>query len=261
MATGKHYTPGDDASRQTSPMNGAAGVRPVRTAAAKNAHGVAGSKRRPAGAGNMGNSPRRPRWHKPIRPLVVGALVGVLALVGVGGVLAWLVSTDSLTNTFGVGEIKTSIDEDFNNGDTIKENVAVKNEGNIDAWIRAQVNIYWVDKDGNQLWDAPVEDADYSFDKGGLANWLTGTDGYYYYTVPVAGGDTTTYLIDSLTTIKDYGDGRKLVCDIAAQAIQADPYKAVEDAWSVEVVTDGTDGPKLELKDGKVVTSTESEVA
>lgn len=258
MATGKHYTPGDDASRQTGPMNGAAGVRPVRTAAAKNVHGATGSKRKSAGT----NGPRRPRWHKPIRPLVVAALVGVLALVGVGGVLAWLVSTDSLTNTFGVGKIETSIVENFPEGGLVKQNVVVKNEGNVDAWIRAQINIYWIDANGNQMWDEPKKEVDYTFDKTST-KWFEGTDGYYYYDAPVPGDQPTNNLIDSLKTIKNYGDGRQLVCDIAAQAIQADPYKAVEDAWKVTVDDSDPDNPKLSTADGLVssTTSIESEVA
>lgn len=167
--------------------------------------------------------------------MVVMALVAVLALVGVGGVLAWLVSTDSLTNTFGVGAIGTEITEDFPQGGTVKQNVKIKNNGNIDAWIRAQVNIYWVDANGNQLWDVPAASTDYALVTSNSYNWLSGSDGYYYYVNPVAGGGSTDNLIDSLTTLKDYDDGRKLVCDIAAQAIQADPYDAVEEAWGATV--------------------------
>lgn len=242
-------------------MNGAAGVRPVRTAAAKNVHGATGGKRKAVGT----NGPRRPRWNKPVKPAIVVALVAALALVGVGGVLAWLVSTDSLTNTFGVGKIETSIEETFEDPYTVKSDVKVKNDGNVDAWIRAQVNIYWVDKEGNQLWDEPAENTDYTLVMGGQGvqptNWLHGQDGYYYYESPIKPGNYTGFLIKELKDTSDYDDGRKLVCDIAAQAIQADPYKAVEEAWDVVVDTSGTDGPTLTLKDGKVVTSTESEVA
>lgn len=174
--------------------------------------------------------------------MVVMALVAALALVGVGGVLAWLVSTDSLTNTFGVGAIGTEITEDFKPGDLVKKDVTIKNKGNIDAWIRAQVNIYWVDANGNQLWDAPVANIDYALDMGRADKWSEGSDGYYYYVNPVAGAGSTDNLIDSLTTLKDNGDGRKLVCDIAAQAIQADPYSAVEEAWGAKVKDPATEG-------------------
>lgn len=175
--------------------------------------------------------------------MVVMALVAALALVGVGGVLAWLVSTDSLTNTFGVGEIKTQVTETFDG--ITKSNVAVKNEGNVDAWIRAQINIYWVDADGNQMWDEPQLEKDYSLNMVASSqdsSWLSGDDGYWYYSIPVGPNESTENLITELKDLGQYADGRKLVCDIAAQAIQADPYSAVEEAWGAKVTEATVEG-------------------
>lgn len=265
MATGRHFSSGHEAPNQNRPKGEAVGVRPVRAAAVKNAPSVTRGKRKVAGT----SGPRRPRWNKPAKPAIVVALVAALALVGVGGVLAWLVSTDSLTNEFGIGEIGTEVTETFNG--TTKSDVAVTNKGNIEAWIRAQINIYWVDANGNQMWDKPVKDTDYTLTMGSeggqTSGWLQGQDGYYYYTSPVAPNANTGNLITSLTDNQTHSDGRKLVCDIAAQAIQADPYSAVEDAWGVFVTEDVDGNPSLTLEEGQVITTptqsatTESEVA
>lgn len=266
MATGRHFSSGNDAPMQTSPMSGAAGVRPVRTAAAGNTRSAASGMRKVPST----KAQRFPRWNKPVKPVVAIALAAALALVGVGGVLAWLVSTDSLTNTFGVGEIETVVTEDFN-GES-KSNVAVQNNGNVDAWIRAQINIYWVDSDGNQMWDKPAKGIDYSLTMGsqtavaGDNSWVQGQDGYYYFDRPVAPNASTDKLIDTLKDANAYDDGRKLVCDINAQAIQADPYSAVQDSWGVTVISSEDGDLSLRKEDGKVAVtssnvSTESEVA
>ena len=178
------------------------------------------------------------------RPLLAALVVIALTLCTTGGAIAWLVSSDSLTNVFGIGAVSVSVEEDFAEGSTVKEDVTVKNDGTIDAYVRAQVNIYWVDANGNQLWDAPVAGEDYvltgkiPFDN----SWQRGADGFYYWTTPLAPDATTGELIDKLEwkATEAYDDGRRLVCDIAAQAIQADPTDAVTDAWGVTVNADGT---------------------
>lgn len=241
-------------------------MRPVRAAASQEAKaGRKASSGINKAAGPASGGPRRPRWRKPAKPLVVAALVAALALAGVGGVLAWLVSTDSLTNTFELGKIGTEVVEDFDNEDLVKQKVGVKNTSNIDAWVRVQVSIYWQDTDGNQMWEKPVKGKDYTLSKTST-DWIKGTDGMWYYTSPIAAGQTTDNLIDSLTAVNST-DGRRLVCDIAAQTIQADPSSAVEQAWGVKVDESDPDSPSL-VKDGGQVTvtptqsaTTESEVA
>ena len=95
---------------------------------------------------------KRARKRPLARPVLLAlSLVLVLGL-SVGGTLAYLVtSTGPVTNTFTPGEVKTEIKEEFAND--IKENVYVTNTGTVDAYIRAQIVINWVDKDGNMVAD------------------------------------------------------------------------------------------------------------
>ena len=186
------------------------------------------------------------------RGSVRGILTLVLALavvgVAVGGVVAWLTASGQVQNQFEVGEVKPTVNEkgpddgDFESGvDTVKKDVSVTNSGNVPIYVRAQVNIYWQDANGNQLWDEPEVGTDYTIERGDAlgTNWVKGADGFYYWTKPLDPNVKTDNLLDSLTN-NSIGEYPQLVCDIAVQGIQADPTEAVEEAWGVTVDTDGT---------------------
>ena len=98
-------------------------------------------------------------------------------------------------------------------------------------YVRAQVNIYWQDANGNQLWEEPVENTDYTIEWGDALGtaWIQGSDGFYCWTQPLAAGAETENLIDKLTwKTADTSSGRTLVCDVSIQGIQADPRKRRE---------------------------------
>ena len=168
-----------------------------------------------------------------VKPLVMAALVLAVVGVAVSGVIAWLSTTSSVSNTFELGTVKPTVQETFEND--AKSNVFIKNDGNVPIYVRAQVNIYWVDAEGNQLWDQPVSGTDYTLTQSiESSSWKQGADGFYYWTEPLAADSQTTNLIDSLTWT-DPGNGRTLVCDIAVQGIQAEPAEAVQEAWGVTI--------------------------
>ena len=79
-------------------------------------------------------------------------LVSILLVFGiaVGGTIAFIMmQTDRKTNTFDPAQVSCEVMEEFNG--TVKSNVAVKNTGNTDAYIRAAVNITWM-KDADSYW-------------------------------------------------------------------------------------------------------------
>ena len=114
-----------------------------------------------AGEPTLGGAPVRRGGRRPLKRAVIVA-VAVLAMCGAGGAMAWFGVQDNVLNTFTRGEIQPSIEETFDASSTVKENVFVKNEGTAPAYMRATVSIYWEDKNGNQLWDAPQEGQGYS---------------------------------------------------------------------------------------------------
>ena len=181
------------------------------------------------------------------RKRIIALLVGVILLAGTAGTLAWLSVTGVLVNQFGIGSVTPSVQETLNG--KVKSDVKAKNTGTAPAYIRAAVDIYWQDQDGARLWDEPKEEpkgeADYEIawsvaDASGansVYNWVKASDGFYYWTSPVAPGAETGVLINRVTELKAT-EGRNLVVDISTQAVQATPDEAVHDAWGCSVEND-----------------------
>lgn len=181
------------------------------------------------------------------RRRIIALLVGVILLAGTAGTLAWLSVTGVLVNQFGIGSVTPSVQETLNG--KVKSDVKAKNTGTAPAYIRAAVDIYWQDQDGARLWDEPKEEpkgeADYEIawsvaDASGANsayNWVKASDGFYYWTSPVAPGAETGVLINRVTELKAT-EGRNLVVDISTQAVQAMPDEAVHDAWGCSVEND-----------------------
>lgn len=181
------------------------------------------------------------------RKRIIALLVGVILLAGTAGTLAWLSVTGVLVNQFGIGSVTPSVQETLNG--KVKSDVKAKNTGTAPAYIRAAVDIYWQDQDGARLWDEPKEEpkgeADYEIawsvaDASGANsayNWVKASDGFYYWTSPVAPGAETGVLINRVTELKAT-EGRNLVVDFSTQAVQATPDEAVRDAWGCSVEND-----------------------
>ena len=104
------------------------------------------------------------------------------------------------------------------------------------------MDIYWQDGNGARLWEEPKEEADYEIawsvadasDANSADNWVKASDGFYYWTSPVAPGGETGVLINRVTELKAT-EGRNLVVDISTQAVQATPDEAVREAWNCTV--------------------------
>lgn len=181
------------------------------------------------------------------RKRIIALLVGVILLAGTAGTLAWLSVTGVLVNQFGIGSVTPSVQEKLNG--KVKSDVKAKNTGTAPAYIRAAVDIYWQDQDGARLWEEPKEEpkgeADYEIawsvaDASGANsayNWVKASDGFYYWTSPVAPGAETGVLINRVTELKAT-EGRNLVVDISTQAVQSTPDEAVHDAWGCSVEND-----------------------
>ena len=258
MATGRHFK--SETPRASQPLPVIPATRAHRASE--------GSSRRPS----RPTGSRDPRRKMPVRPIVMAVLALAVVGVAVAGVMAWLTASGVVENTFDRGQVNVIVNEDgpaegtpFKEGDKVKQNVDVTNEGNVPVYVRALVNIYFIDGNGNQVWDAPQQptgtagtgilDGDYTISWGSEVGgkWLKADDGYFYWSSPLSPGDVTSELIDKLTYI-DYNlrpDDWTLVCDIAVQAIQADPTDAVVEAWSSAVTAVADDGTLTITKAGE----------
>ena len=155
-----------------------------------------------------------------------------ILLIAAGGAFGYIMAqTDKVENTFNPVVVTCAVEEKFDG--SVKEDVCIRNTGDIDAYIRAIVLINWADPEGNVLAADPVEGIDYMV-QWGDARWIKGGDGFWYYTEKVASQATTADLIEKLTVSKNV-EGYQLMVQILATAIQADPPEVVQQVWGVNV--------------------------
>lgn len=158
----------------------------------------------------------------------------VLLICLVTGSVAYLIEQNSLKNNFLIGEVKTEVIENFDKNNKIKQDVKIKNIGNVPIYIRAKIVFSWKDKQGNILEGIPEENIDYSIKFSETSNWMKSNDGYYYYKKVIEQNTSTDILIEECKQLKEYED-KILEVSIANQAIQGNPTKAVTESWKVQV--------------------------
>lgn len=186
--------------------------------------------------------PQRPVRRRKCRSKKTGTLLFSLVLLltmMIGGTLAYLtMKTDPIQNVFTPSHVSCFVEEDFDG--TTKSNVNVRNDSDINAYIRVKLVTYRVNAANQHIGgiaDLPT------FTLG--AGWVKHTDGYYYYTQPVApGASPAANLTDSMTLTGVYNDadGGKQVVEVMAEAIQSVPTSAVVSAWNVDPSTLSTTG-------------------
>jgi hypothetical protein len=153
---------------------------------------------------------------------------------GASATVAWLIhSPDALVNNFEIGKVNNQVTESFTGH--VKSNVSVKNTGNIPTYMRAAVLPNWCDEES--IVAKAVMDCDYEIDYNTRDWFYNDADGFYYYKYPVEPGQYTTPLINRCTvkTKNDY----QFRMDILSSSIQADPKRAVQETWKVEVNGNG----------------------
>lgn len=176
------------------------------------------------------------------RSLVLVVSVLVLLLAVAGGTLAWLTAQDSVNNTFTPAHVTCTVEETFNG--TEKTNVQIKNTSDIPAYIRAYIVVTWKDSTSNVYGQLPVANTDYTIVMAQNTGWVTGSDGYYYYTSPVAVGGNTDTLISECEPVagKAPNDNYNLSVEIIAEAIQSVPTTTVEGVWGPTVTSVAPNG-------------------
>ena len=162
------------------------------------------------------------------------ALICVVGLMIVSMTVAYLfMRTSNITNNFIGAFVQSKVIENFDG--TTKTNVLVKNEGNVDAYVRAYVVVYWMDEDGHIYHEKPVLDDDYSIDYDD-SKWILGDDGYWYYPEILSEMEESSILINEATCISDdIPSDYQLAIEIISSGIQANPQDVVESNWNVTI--------------------------
>ena len=161
--------------------------------------------------------------------------VSGMVLVVIGASLSFLKTYKGpLVNEFASSYVTSEVVEEFDN--KVKSNVQIRNTGDIDAYIRAAVIVTWKDEKENVYPKTPVAGTDYTIAFSDIGWDINTSDGYYYYTTPVAPNETTKPLIKTVIPVDEKTpEGYGLSVEILSDAIQSLPTKAVVDSWDVTV--------------------------
>lgn len=161
-------------------------------------------------------------------------MLSILLLISLSLSFAYLLTKSEKKNTFVIGTVDPEIKEEFDGTNKIKKDVYVKNNGNVSVYVRVGLIYSFEDSNGNILSEEPVLDTDYTIDFSDSSNWLLGSDGYYYYKTKVGENEKTDILIEECKQIKNYDD-KTFNVEILVQTLQAEPQRAVTDAWDINI--------------------------
>lgn len=172
--------------------------------------------------------------------LVISILLLLTAAVGV--TLAILSArSEPVSNDFAYKPVTCEVEEPgWEDGNTIKSNVKIKNTSDIQVYIRAAYVVTWLveeDTNGDGIIDStsvlakkPAEGTDYTISLN--ENGWVSIDGLYYCNSPIEPGDSTPVLINSLEVLAET-EGYRLQVEVIAEAVQATPEDAMEEAWGI----------------------------
>lgn len=156
---------------------------------------------------------------KPIIRILLSVLL--VAVVAVGGTLAYLMASDSpLLNTFSLMKIDTEVEEPEGPDSAKNKAPTVENTGTADVYVRAIAYVVMVDKYGKEYADptlAAYVHPLYNTDN----NWVEHTDGYYYYTEKLTPGKETTALFNGVTVDTDMPTDQKFRVYIYEESVLA----------------------------------------
>ena len=191
------------------------------------------------------------RYRIPVRSLILLLTLVLLIGSGIGMTVGFLSTrTEPVQNDFTYGKVSCEVLETFDkeNNRYIKRDVRIKNTGNTSAYIRVLLVFTWKDEKGNVYVNKPQINEDYQINPDISNGWSIYQNSIgtfsYYYKYPVAAGEATPNLIDSLRqtpgVVGPENGKYALSVEIVADAVQAEPADAVTNAWDGATV--GEDG-------------------
>lgn len=155
-------------------------------------------------------------WKK--KKVFVITIALIVGIIGTAATFAIITATaGTVTNSFQTAKVTTEIEEEFEGeikaGSTVKKNPSVKNTGISDVFVRARITVSpeqtevmllngtWsgtaFSERGKAVDGIATERTLYDPDSNGIG-WYQGTDGWFYYSSPVAPGQNTENLFDAV---------------------------------------------------------------
>lgn len=178
------------------------------------------------------------------RKIVLLALaVCMVAILAVGGTLAYFTAEDDATNTFTVGNVKIDLTEpnwkesgsqdapEVYPTEPLQKDPTVENTGANPCFVRISVTGWDCLINAGLSENNIIYRTDYVDGKLG-ENWVLHTDGYFYYNKVLAVGEKTDALFDQIVVPADLvnGDGEtEFDIQVNAYAVQA---QGARPSWS-----------------------------
>lgn len=116
---------------------------------------------------------------------------------------------------------------------SVKSDITAKNTGNTTVFLRLRLSACWVDGTG-KVTGTPSALPQITLRQ----NWLDGGNGLYYYALPVEPRQSTAVLCEPMqmgTSVSPTGAVVYQQITVLAEAVQALPGKAAQEAWDVTV--------------------------
>ena len=160
--------------------------------------------------------------------LLVILSVAVFAISSIG-IAAYLSASDLMENNVTIGGVNVSIEEDFDPpgklepGTEFKKEVAVRNEGPSDAYVRIKAVFTDSRMGDNCTVDWNTTDFVYNAD-----------DGYYYYKEPLEVHSATPLLFSTVKVSESMDPSKIREFDILvyAEAYQSEGFADYNEAWN-----------------------------
>lgn len=182
---------------------------------------------------------------KKKRSLIIVLALSLVALLVVGGTMAWFTDEEKVDNSFTAGTVDITIDENgfndvtnWNPGDCNDKEVKIISNGSKCTRVRVSLTPVWGDMvDGEFVADGNLGVDNICFKYGDAlgTDWVY-NDGWFYYTKGLEQDDETSLLLKQVClkgneTGNEY-QGKTLRVNVTAEAVQCS-HDAYKDAWGI----------------------------
>lgn len=183
------------------------------------------------------------RLQRPQNKRRWAAVIAVAAAVALASVaVAFMLRRAEVQSDFTPAVVACAVHEKVNGAEvtgsaasgSVKSDITAENTGSTTVFLRLRLSACWVDAKGNTTGTPSVPLPKITLRQ----NWLDGGDGLYYYALPVEPRQSTTVLCEPMrmgTSVSPTGAAVYQQITVLAEAVQALPEKAAQEAWGVTV--------------------------
>ena len=177
------------------------------------------------------------RLQRPQNKRRSAAVIAVTAAVALASVaVAFMLRRAEVQSDFTPAVVTCAVHEKVNGAEvtgSVKPDITAENTGSTTVFLRLRLSACWVDGTG-KVTGTPSALPQIMLRQ----NWLDGGNGLYYYALPVEPRQSTTVLCEPMrmgTSVSPTGAAVYQQITVLAEAVQALPEKAAQEAWGVTV--------------------------